>query len=54
MIAAPFTGGILFNFGGYNFLFYFFGFIFLITALRINSMFDEGVDAQTGREQGHT
>jgi MFS family permease len=45
MLVAPFTGGMLFKVGGYNFLFYFFGTIFLITSLVVKAIFGEETDA---------
>lgn len=53
MLVAPFSGGMLFKVGGYNFLFYFFGTIFLITSLLVKAIFGEETDSLNVNNDHH-
>ena len=56
LILGPLIGSILFSVGGYIFIFYSFGSLFIISSLSVNIVFTEDIDAigksSTNSERG--
>ena len=53
LIMGPLIGSFLFAIGGYKFIFYSFGFLFLISSFFIKAIFPESID-RMGMESPHT